>query len=69
VTRGAHLSSPSVAFRHLQKLEALGLIKRNEYGEYTLRQKTDVSGFVWVGTALVPRLMFFPSFLRVPSEQ
>jgi hypothetical protein len=62
VTRGANLSSPSVAFRHLQKLEALGLIERNAYGEYTLKQKTDVSGFVWVGKALVPRLMFYSLF-------
>jgi hypothetical protein len=62
VTRGANLSSPSVAFRHLQKLEALGLIERNAYGEYTLKQKTDVSGFVWVGNALVPRLMFYSLF-------
>ena len=32
VTRGANLSSPSVAHRHLQKLEALGLIEKNVYG-------------------------------------
>ncbi len=62
VTRGANLSSPSVAFRHLQKLEALGLIERNEYGDYTLKQKTDVSGFVWIGKSLVPRLMFYSLF-------
>ena len=62
VTRGANLSSPSVAHRHLLKLEALGLLERNEYGDYMLKQKTNVNGYVWVGRTLVPRLMFYSFF-------
>jgi hypothetical protein len=62
VTRGANLSSPSVAHRHLQKLEALGLLEKNEYGDYMLKEKTSVSGHVWVGRSLVPRLMFYSFF-------
>ncbi len=62
VTRGANLSSPSVAHRHLLKLEALGLIEKNEYGDYFLKEKVDVSGYVWVGRNLVPRLMFYSFF-------
>jgi DNA-binding transcriptional ArsR family regulator len=62
VTRGANLSSPSVAHRHLQKLEELGLIERNKYGNYTLKEKTSVSGYVWVGRNLVPRLLFYSFF-------
>jgi hypothetical protein len=62
VTRGANLSSPSVAHRHLQKLEALGLLEKNEYGDYMLKEKTNVSGHVWVGRNLVPRLMFYSFF-------
>ncbi len=62
VTRGANLSSPSVAHRHLQKLEALGLLEKNEYGDYILKEKTGVSGHVWVGRNLVPRLMFYSFF-------
>ncbi len=62
VTRGANLSSPSVAHRHLEKLEALGLIEKNAYGDYTLKEKVDVSGYVWVGRTLVPRLMFYSFF-------
>lgn len=62
VTRGANLSSPSVAHRHLQKLEALGLLERNQYGDYVLKEKTSVSGYVWVGRNLVPRLMFYSFF-------
>lgn len=62
VTRGASLSSTSVAHRHLQKLEELGLIEKNVYGDYILKEKTSVSGHVWVGRNLVPRLIFYSFF-------
>lgn len=62
VTRGANLSSPSVAHRHLQKLEALGLLEKNAYGDYMLKEKASVSGHVWVGRNLVPRLTFYSFF-------
>lgn len=62
VMRGANLSSPSVAHRHLQKLEDLGLIERNHYGDYVLKEKTGVNGYVWVGRNLVPRLLFYSFF-------
>ena len=62
VTRGANLSSTSVAHRHLQKLEAFGLIEKNAYGDYILKEKTSINGHVWVGKNLVPRLMFYSFF-------
>jgi hypothetical protein len=62
VTRGACLSSTSVAHRHLQKLEELGLIEKNEYGDYLLKEKASINGHVWVGKNLVPRLMFYSFF-------
>ncbi|MDR2707900.1 MAG: hypothetical protein LBB87_04065 [Nitrososphaerota archaeon] len=62
VTRGAELSSTSVAYRHLQKLENLGLIEKNSYGNYLLKQKVNISGYVWVGNYLMPRLMFYSFF-------
>jgi hypothetical protein len=62
VTRGAELSSTSVAFRHLQKLEGMGLIEKNSYGDYILREKANINGHVWVGKNLVPRLMFYSFF-------
>lgn len=62
VTRGANLSSTSVAHRHLQKLEEFGLIEKNEYGDYILKEKTSIKGHVWVGKNLVPRLMFYSFF-------
>jgi hypothetical protein len=62
VTRGACLSSTSVAHRHLQKLEYLGLIEKNPYGDYILKEKTSINGYVWVGRNLVPRLLFYSFF-------
>jgi hypothetical protein len=62
VTRGANLSSTSVAHRHLQKLESQGLIEKNPYGDYVLKQKASINGHVWVGKNLVPRLMFYSFF-------
>src|SRR6202142_566273 len=62
VTRGAGLSSTSVAHRHLQKLEDYGLIEKNDYGDYILKEKTSVKGHVWIGRNLVPRLMFYSFF-------
>lgn len=62
VMRGAKLSSPSVAQRHLQKLEALGLLEKNAYGDYILKEKTSLSGHVWIGKNLVPRLILYSLF-------
>lgn len=62
VTRGVNLSSPSVAHRQLQKLESLGLLEKNKYGNYMLKQKTDIAGCVWIGKEFVPRLMFYSLF-------
>ena len=62
VTRGANLSSSSVAFRQLQKLESLGLLQRNAYGNYVVKEKTDINGYVWIGRDLIPRLIFYSLF-------
>ena len=59
VTRGLQLSSPSVAYRHLQKLEAAGLLKKNELGEYVVKKKTGLGGFHWIGKSFLPRTMFY----------
>ncbi len=60
--RLTNLSSPSVAYWHLQKLESLGLICKDEYGEYTVKEKVSISGYFWVGKTLVPRLIFYAFF-------
>jgi hypothetical protein len=62
VMRGANLSSPSTAYRQLQKLESLGLIEKTAYGTYVAKEKTSVTGHVWVGKNLVPRLICYSLF-------
>lgn len=60
--RGANLSSPSVAYWHLQKLENAGLLQKNRAGEYVVKEKTSISGHIWIGRNLVPRLMLYSLF-------
>jgi transcriptional regulator of heat shock response len=62
VMRGTNLSSPSTAYRQLQKLESLGLIQKNVYGSYVVREKASISGHLWIGRNLVPRLMCYSLF-------
>ncbi len=59
VMKGVNLSSPSVAYRHLQKLEDFGFLAKNEFGEYILKKKAHVRGNVWVGNSLVPKMRLY----------
>lgn len=61
VMRGTRLSSPSVAYRHLQKLETMDLLAKNEWGNYIVKEKVAVRGFVWVGRNLVPNPLVYSS--------
>ena len=54
VMRGANLSSPSVAYRNLQKLMDLGLVVKDEYNNYVVKEKVSKKGYVWVGKTLMP---------------
>ena len=62
VMRGTNLSSSSVAHRHLQKLEDVGLLEKNQLGEYIVKEKIGVNSQVWVGRTLIPRLMIYSFF-------
>lgn len=57
--RGAHLSSPSVAYRNLQKLIDLGLVVKDEYGNYVVKEKLGMKGYVWFGKNLIPSFAIF----------
>jgi hypothetical protein len=59
VMRGANLSSPSVAYRNLQKLMDLGLVIKDAYGNYVVKEKTGMKGYVWIGKTLVPSFAVF----------
>ena len=57
--RGINLSSPSVAYRNLQKLVDLGLVAKDEYGNYVVKEKVGLKGYVWVGKTLIPNFAVF----------
>jgi hypothetical protein len=59
VMKGANLSSPSVAYRHLQKLEDLGYLQKNKYGEYVTKNKARVRGYVWIGRRMMPKMLVY----------
>jgi len=52
--RGADLSSPSVAYRNLQRLMDLGLVAKDAYGNYVVKKKVAMKGYAWVGKTLIP---------------
>jgi hypothetical protein len=57
--RGANLSSPSVAYRNLQKLMDLGLVVKDAYGNYVVKEKIGMKGYVWIGKTLMPGFAIF----------
>lgn len=57
--RGANLSSPSVAYRNLQKLIDLGLVVKDTYGNYVVKEKLGMKGYVWFGKNLIPSFAIF----------
>jgi hypothetical protein len=59
VMKGANLSSPSVAYRHLQKLEDSGYLQKNQYGEYIVKSKGHVRGYTWLGRRLVVKMRLY----------
>jgi hypothetical protein len=59
VMKGAKLSSPSVAYRHLQKLEDLAVLAKNEYGEYVVKQKVNARGYIWIGKLFLPKMLLY----------
>lgn len=65
VQKGLRFSSPSIAVHHLEKLIGLGVVEKNDLGEYVLVRKVDVgvlSAFVQIGGLILPRLGFYAGF-------
>ena len=62
VQRALGLSSPSVALHHLEKLRGLGLIEKDDTGEYRLVEQVKVGvlqNFVGILGFLLPRYLFY----------
>lgn len=61
IQRALNFSSPSISSHHLEKLQSLGLIKK-ELGEYHLIEEVKVGilrFFTRVGHFLIPRYLFY----------
>ncbi len=59
VMKGANLSSPSAAYRHLQKLKDKGYLQKNNYGEYLVKDKARVRGYIWIGRRILPKMLVY----------
>lgn len=62
VQRALGLSSPSVALHHLEKLRSLGLLEKDQTGEYRLVNEVKVGvlqNFVGLFGVLLPRYLFY----------
>lgn len=59
VMRGAKLTSPSVAYRNLQKLMDMNLVSKDDYSNYFVKEKVAIKGYVWIRKHLVPRFILF----------
>ena len=65
VQRDLKLSSPSVAFHHLDKLVRLGVVEQDPLGNYVILKKVDpgiLQAFVNVGKFSLPRVGFYAVF-------
>jgi DNA-binding transcriptional ArsR family regulator len=65
VQRALGFSSPSLAMHHLNKLQELGLVKKNDFGEYMLVHEIKIGTlkfFTRIGRYLVPRFLFYSIF-------
>ncbi len=62
VARALGLSSPSLAYYHLKRLEEEGLASRLPDGRYVITRPASVEGYVTIGKWLIPRLLTYSAF-------
>ena len=65
IQRDLGFSSPSIALHHLEKLERLGVVGKDNVGRYFIARKVDVgilSAFASIGRLTLPRLGFYAAF-------
>lgn len=65
VQRELHLSSPSLAVYHLERLRGLGLLAKDEHGRYSVEERADVHAlraFIIVRNVALPRFLFYAVF-------
>ena len=65
IQRELELSSPSVAFHHIEKMVRLGVLEQDQLGNYVIAKKVDpgiLQAFVNVGKFSLPRVGFYAVF-------
>jgi len=65
VQRALGMSSPSTSLHHLEKLRELGLLAKDEHGQYSLKSEVKVGTlrlFTRLGKLVVPRYLFYATF-------
>lgn len=65
VQRELQLSSPSVAYHHIEKMVRLGVLEQDQMGDYVIAKKVDpgvLQAFVNVGRFSLPRVGFYAVF-------
>jgi DNA-binding transcriptional ArsR family regulator len=68
IQRSLDLSSPSVSSYHLDKLETLGIVRKNRFGNYEVAKKIDIGAlnqFIMIGNYTLPRFLFYAVFVSV----
>jgi hypothetical protein len=65
IQRRTGVSSSSLALHHLNKLIDLGLVAKDQHGEYLIARKVSpglLSFFLGTGSAFIPRFVFYAVF-------
>lgn len=65
VQRGLHLSTPSLAIHHLEKLTRLGLVNKGNTGQYNLVEEVKVGllhFFIGTGGYVMPRYFLYLAY-------
>jgi len=68
IQRALNFSSPSIAHHHLDKLKTLGLVKKDNFGQYLLAEKVEIGvlqAFTRVGRLILPRYTFYAFSLQL----
>lgn len=63
VQRMLDLSSPGVAYHHLERLRRLGLVEKDTDGYRAVRRGGVVEGVVIMGSSILPRSAFYLGFM------
>jgi DNA-binding transcriptional ArsR family regulator len=65
IQRACGLASPSTALHHLEKLRELGVVQKDEFGQYRLVEQVKVGTlrlFLKFGKLVLPRYLFYAVF-------